>query len=349
MNEIKIPPFTPKRILLGVAFLVAFVIIYSGINNVLINTGMIPRGSVSIENGISMGAPSRVASLQYAGDGFAADEAVSYGGGNMIAKGMPPMFPEPSLLPGENPPAGISKIVKSASLSLLVRNMDESATSIAAIRMRFNGQPGNATFNEYERGVRTGEMTIWVPSEHFDGVVVEIKKLALLVESENQAVSDVSAQFVDISARLKNLKAAETQYVEIMKRSGKISEVLEVTRELNNTRSQIESLQGQLDYLSHQVALSAIHVSLKEEANPSTQTEGWRPLGVLKEALKSTLKDLTDLVDVLIVFIVKLPVLLLNLAFWGLIFWMLWKFAHILFRRLSKTVLPPSSSGGDVV
>lgn len=259
---------------------------------------------------------------------------------------VPPTMPVP--VPA-TPPSGDAKLVKSASLSLLVQNMDEVAAQITTLRTRLGGQPGNASFSEYERGVRRGDITIWVPSSRFDEAITEIKKLALRVENESTNVSDVSAQFVDFTARLKNLKAAEEQYVEIMKRSGKISEVLEVTRELNNTRSQIEQIQGQLDYLSRQVDLSAINISLREEASPASGATEWRPLTVVKEATKKSLEDFTNFIDLLLIFLVNLPMLLLTIAFWCLIVWVLWKAAQMLYRRLNQSFPSSSIRGKDGV
>jgi hypothetical protein len=145
------------------------------------------------------------------------------------------------------------------------------------------------------------------------------------------------------------LKAGEEALIELMKRSGKVSEVLEVTRELNNTRSQIEQIQGQLDYLSHQVDLSAINISLREEASPASGAAEWRPLTVIKEAMKKSLEDFTNSIDLLLVFLVNLPMLLLMIAFWCLIGWVLWKAAQVLYRRLNRTFSSSSVQGKDGV
>ena len=256
-----------------------------------------------------------------------------------------PSYPEESMMPAPLPgggeaPAGNAMIIKNAELSLLVTDVNVTAGEIDKLRVILGGQPGNANFAEYGYG-KTGDITFWVPSERFDLALAEVKKLALKVSNERISVSDVSAQFVDLQARLKNLRATEAQYVEIMKRSGTINEVLSVTRELSQTRGQIEQLQGQLNYLSRQVALSSIHVSLAQEVRPGEVKEEWRPLSVVKAATKQTLKEFTRFVDMLLVMLVMLPMFLLRIAFYGTILWLVWHFGRIIYRRLKASYLLP--------
>ncbi len=323
--------FTPLRILVGITLIVVFLFLYGGLRTIVGKSSFglsgrtaslsAPMVNYAERNALyDMPAPSMGIAQESVGEDYAEKRLI-----------MPtPLAPEP--------PSGTAKLVKNASLSLLVSNITDAADQITAIRARFNGQPGNSSFTEYVRGGRSGSITIWVPSDHFDEALAALKKLALRVENENIMVNDVSAQHVDLSSRLKNLHAAEAQYIEIMKRSGKISEVLEVTRELNTTRMQIEQIQGQLDYLSRQVALSSIHITLVEEATPGTVTNEWRPFTVVKEAAKQTLGDFTRLIDIILIFLVRLPLLLLTLLFWLFIGWGLWKIARVLYHRLKNGV-----------
>ncbi len=337
MNESKLPPLTPKRVALGVIMVILFFVVYASVKNTMDSTfgmhtsgssyglAMAPQANYFDASAKSKAAPTFGGAMREAAmdkSAFAENDSVT-----ISESQMPPTTTG-------TPPSGKSKIVKTGNLSLLVRNVEEASAHITDIRNQMGGQPGNATFNEYSPGVRSGDITIWVPSDRFDETMTKLKGLALRVENESVRADDVSAQFVDLTARLKNLHVAEAQYVEIMKRAGTINDILNVTNQLNNTRSQIEELQGQLDYLSHQVALSSIHIALTQEAIPGSVTSEWRPLSVIKEAMKQSLNDLTDFVDMLLVFLVRLPILLLNLGFWVLVFWVLWKLSVFAYHRL---------------
>ncbi len=339
MNDSKFPPLTPKRVVLGVIMVILFFVVYASVKNTMDSTlGLHTSGS---NYGLAMapqammfdGAAKSPTSPSFGGAmrEVAMDKKSAYMENDSVSMESSNSMPPTNT---GTPPSGKSKIVKTGSLNLLVKNVEEASAHITDIRNQMGGQPGNATFNEYSPGVRSGDITIWVPSDKFDETMIALKKLALRVENESIRADDVSAQFVDLSARLKNLHAAEAQYVEIMKRAGTINDILNVTNQLNSTRSQIEELQGQLDYLTHQVALSSIHISLTQEAVPGSVTTEWRPLTVIKEAMKQSLNDLTDFVDMLLVFLVRLPILLLNLGFWVLIFWILWKLSKYAYYRL---------------
>lgn len=335
MNDFKFSNFTPKRILVAVLLFIAFIFLYSIFSTIFGHSrgffseqGMNSRVS---KVGFSLPVSPQTETTGMMSASLSKGDSYDYGGipemeGDTI---MPPPG-----IPPQTPPVGSSKIVKSAELTLLVAHIDDSANAITQLRTRFGGEPGNASFNEYAPGMKTAEMTIWVPSAKFDEALGEVKHLALRTLHENIYVSDVSAQYVDFTARLKNLHAAEAQYVEIMKRAGKISDILEVTRELNNTRAQIESIQGQLDHLARQVALAAIHISLTEEASPASVGDEWHPLTILKTAAKDALKDLANVADTLIVFIVKLPVFLLNIALWVFVLWVFLRIGVVVCRRL---------------
>lgn len=331
MSQFNLPPIATKKAAVILGVLAVIIIVLYGLNSM-----QSARQSVL---GLSLGGDSYgVATM---GIAPAYDSAAgNYGKGMMyrdeVGSTIAPMPP----VPGDGgAPAGNAQIIKTASLTLLVDDVDVAATGIEAVRTTYGGQHGNASFNDYTSS-RTGNVTIWVPSERFDDALVAIKKLALQVKNENVSVSDVSAQFVDLEARLKVQRATETQYVELLKRSGKISEVLEVSRELANTRTQIEQLEGQMNYLSRQVALSSISVSLIQEVSPGEVKNEWRPLTVVKTAAKNTLSDLTNLIDMILVLAVSLPVFLLRLGFFGLLAWGIWRVGRFALAKVRNTNLP---------
>src|SRR3989338_2501685 len=342
MSQFKLPPITFKNGAIIIGILLVVIVVVSGA------TGM-KEASLGLSGGegMSYGTPSYDAPTMSAPSPFGGARA-SYTKGEMAypdvsesdAYSIAPMPPVPS--PDGAPAQGEEKIIKTASLTLLVANVDDAAKEINLILTRLGGQIGNSNFREYSSGSRSGDITIWVPSARFDEAMAELKKLALSVNNESVNVSDVSAQFVDLDARLKTLRAAEAQYLAILERSGKLSDVLDVTRELTNTRTQIEQIEGQREHLSRQVALSSIYISLSQEASPTDLTDEWRPLAVFKAALKATLAGLTDFVDDVLVLLVALPLLLLKLVFYGAILWAIWRGGRFVYAKM-RGGLPPTS------
>jgi hypothetical protein len=100
------------------------------------------------------------------------------------------------------------------------------------------------------------------------------------LENKSVNIEDVSAQYYDLETRLKNQKALEQRYLELLAQTKSMSEILEIERELNAIRSDIESQQGRFNYMKQQVRLSTINVSYYEllpysieDGNPQTFVE----------------------------------------------------------------------------
>ena len=111
-------------------------------------------------------------------------------------------------------------------------------------------------------------MSFRVPSNDLEAILSRVRDISERVEREYRSAQDVTTHFVDVEARLGNLRAAEQQLMVLFERSGKVSDVLEVQRELTNVRGQIESLQGRLNYLSQTTATSLVNVWF----HPTTST-----------------------------------------------------------------------------
>lgn len=206
------------------------------------------------------------------------------------------------------------KIIKDGSLQLLVKKAEETAAAIQDIAKRLEGFVSYSYIWEVSEGVKSGTVTIRVPADHFEEAMEEIKKLAIKVERETTNTKDVTEEFVDLEARLKNLRAEEEQYLEIMKEAETVEDALAVAGRLSDVRGRIERIEGQLQYLSRQIEMSTITVSLTSEAEVEVLGIRWRPLFVVKQSLKSTLRGLTGYVDAMVRFIFALPVIALWLA-----------------------------------
>ena len=234
------------------------------------------------------------------------------------------------------------KVIRNASLSLVVDDVSKATKDITDLSGRLGGWVENQNVYEYITGSLQGSLTIRVPEPKFNEALAQIKLLALRVQNEQINSSDVSAQVVDLEARLKNERAKEAQYVLILKNAVKISDVLEVTNALSNVRGQIEQLEGQINYLARQTSMSTISISLTPIANAKEVTNEWRPGLVVKESFKNLLVSLTGLGSGLIIFFVQvLPILLLQLFFIGAIVFLLWEISKRLLARLGGT--PPKS------
>ena len=95
-------------------------------------------------------------------------------------------------------------------------------------------------------------------------MLVKIEALAARVDNRNIETSDVTEEFIDKEARIKTKKELENRYREILKQAKDVSDILSIEAQLNHVRSDIESMEGRLQYLKNQVAFSTLTLSFYE-------------------------------------------------------------------------------------
>jgi hypothetical protein len=211
------------------------------------------------------------------------------------------------------------KIIKNGSLNLIVNNTEESILKINDIAKSFEGFLENSNVYEVSDGVKSGNITVRVPSKNFTSAMEAFKKVAVKVSNESVSSNDVTAQYVDLEAEVKNYKAEEIQYREIMSKAVKIEDVLNVSAKLAEVRGKIDRTQAQINYLSRQVEMSTISLSLTGESEVKIFGIVWRPFTVLKQSIRNLFADLANLADWIIGFIFRLPVLIIKLVLFVLV------------------------------
>lgn len=208
-------------------------------------------------------------------------------------------------------PEADKKIIKNGNLSLKVDNADKASTSIAKIAKDNGGEVASSNFRQSGTNVKSGNITVKVPVANFEKTFADLKKVASLVLVESTSGQDVTEQYIDLQAQLKNKQTEEEAFTRIMAQAQKIDDILAVQTQLSRVRGQIEQLQGRIKYLQSQTDMSTITVSLTEDANISI-ADRWRPWQVVKETTSVLVKKVQGFVDFVIkLVILVLPVLLL--------------------------------------
>jgi hypothetical protein len=206
------------------------------------------------------------------------------------------------------------ELIKTGSLSLIVPDVDESQSLIKEKVDEWNGFVEEANVNNYDDEGQSGWMRLRVPSESFDTAFEALKEMSLKVESERVSVDDVTGQIVDTKARLLSLRAQEKQYLEILTRAKTIEETLQATEYLNRVRDDIEWTDRSLQQVTEEVALSTISVNLIDEGDVKVLGVYWTPWLNVKKATRSALENITESVDVLVGFLLNVPLLLVWLG-----------------------------------
>ena len=251
-----------------------------------------------------------------------------------------------SSLPASQPLAADAdrKLVRNSSMDIVTRNPADTAEQIRQVAERLGGFLVKSVTNGQD--AQGALMAVCVPANRFEEARAEIRKLGLRVDSERVEAQDVTRQYVDLDARLRNLRAEEAQYLSIMKAAHTVKDALEVSEKLSDVRGQIEQQQAEFEALSKQVETVAINVSLHTEAEAQVFGLHWRPLYQLKLAVRDGLDSLENYVVAMAGFIFLLPTILLWLMtiLLGAAFgWRVLRWVGRVFFGLARTSTVPVS------
>ena len=153
------------------------------------------------------------------------------------------------------------KIIRNANLTLEVASPSEAQPKIVSIAESHQGfvvtsEATQRTADDKTKPEITVNLIVRVPASQFNQVMEEVRAVGTRKIQEKVAGQDVTEEFMDLEARIKNQKALELQFIEIMKRAGKVDDALSVQRELAEVRTEIEKLEGRRRFLENQASLS---------------------------------------------------------------------------------------------
>ena len=205
------------------------------------------------------------------------------------------------------------KMIRTGSMDLIVEKPAAVAEQVRQLAERLGGFLVSSQMYGGQ-DAQSASLTLRVPSARCEEARAEIRKLGLRMESEKLEAQDVTKQYVDQQARLRNLRAQEAQYLTILKQAKTVKDTLEVSDKLNEVRGEIEQQQAEFDALSKQVETVAITVSLHAEAEAQVFGLRWRPLYQLKLAAREGLDAVADYAVAMTALLFYLPVVLLWLA-----------------------------------
>lgn len=144
--------------------------------------------------------------------------------------------------------------------------------------LRFETDDLENTFNQIQKAVTAGKariindsegkdygtifrnLTVKVPSQNFDRFINDISKGVSYFEIKNISAQDVTEQFIDLTSRLNTKKKLEERYLQILQKAAKVSEILEIEKQISVIREEIEAKEGQLKYLQSRVSESTVTI-----------------------------------------------------------------------------------------
>lgn len=151
------------------------------------------------------------------------------------------------------------KIIKESNLRYETQDLEATYQQIiASVKKNKAYVQSDAEGKDYNSLYRT--ITVRIPNANFDAFLADVGKGVAYFDRKEISAQDVTAEFIDIEARLKAKKTLEARYLELLSKATKVSEILEIEKELSVIREEIEAKEGQLKYLQNRVSLSTVTI-----------------------------------------------------------------------------------------
>jgi hypothetical protein len=230
-------------------------------------------------------------------------------------------------------------VIQNADVGIVVADVEARMQAVAELAEQLGGFVVSSnlyeTYTSNYIEVPEATIVIRVPAERLDEALEKIKAGTVEVQNESRSGQDVTADYVDLQSRLKNLEAAETQLVKILEQATETEDVLNVFNQLTSIREQIELVKGQIEYYEEAAALSAISVRIiAQETTQPIQIGPWTPQGAVSDAIQDLVYFWQDFVEFFIYFILNfLPKLILIALVYGLPLWLIVRGLRSLFRK----------------
>jgi Domain of unknown function (DUF4349)/Putative zinc-finger len=216
-------------------------------------------------------------------------------------------------------------IARTSQLTLTTKEFDKARGALEDILKRHRGYLG-----QLDVTARTLNATLRVPADQLDLTMAEIKKLGD-VESESQTAEEVTRQYVDLDARLTNARNTEQRLTALLHdRTGKLTDVLAVEKEIDRVRGQIEQMEAEKKALVNRVDFTTLNVTMREASTAQLSPHSvWDRLrGAAADGYASLL---AGLVGAMVFLLAYGP----NLLLWGGLAVLALRFVLRRFRRVS--------------
>ena len=165
-------------------------------------------------------------------------------------------------------PGDSARVVKTGELDLRVKkgevtNTLDRLTGLATVERGYISDSSTSEGGDNP----SGQVTMRVPVESFEPTVARARSYGKVLSLQTSG-NDVTAQYSDIQARIKALKATRSTFLTILSRATTIGDTLAVQQRITDVQTEIDQLQGRLNVLADQSDLATLTVTVDQVAKP---------------------------------------------------------------------------------
>ena len=150
-------------------------------------------------------------------------------------------------------------IIRTVNMTIVVDEIQAAMDDISELAVGMGGW----VVSTDRRQKHAGRVRVRIPAADLDSAIATLRRLASDVESEISASEDVTDEYFDLRARLKNQQATEAALIRLLDRAENVEHALAVQRELSNVQENVERIQGRIKLLEETSAFSLVTVNLR--------------------------------------------------------------------------------------
>ena len=247
---------------------------------------------------------------------------------------------------------GISrKIIYDAQVDVIVDSVEPVSRKVGTLVQDARGYIAEQSVTGSPGTLRSMRWRIRVPVEAFESLVNSVISLGEL-ERNSRTSQDVTEQYYDIEARIKNKKIEEQTLNKILQeRSGKLEDVLKVEVELSRVRGETEQLEGKIRLLENMSSLATLILNIHERDKyaPPAPVVADFPTQIAR-AWDGSLKSMKDLGKSVVLWTVAWAIWIPFYVIGALVAWIVlrWLFRVVLRNRARLVTLATTPIGvGD--
>lgn len=242
------------------------------------------------------------------------------------------------------PPPGVDrKIIYQADIALVIEDLDKIEPEVRSLVQQGGGYIAEFNITGSPGSLRSAQWRVRIPTERFDTFLEDVIRLGEL-ERNRRTSQDVTEEFFDVEARVKNKKVEEQRLIQLLEeRPGQLEEILKVEAELSRVRGEIEQFEGRLRLLTNLTLLTTVTINVQERSKyqptpPVAPSFATRIRRTFQESLDALVKIGQDLVLAIVALAPWIPFLLIGLV---VVFWLIRRVIRVSRRLGSPTRSPP--------